>query len=110
MKNNLPISQKAQSANKAKLTALLLVGTIFAMTAPDVFATTGADDFQAIYERLLGWTQGSLGKALSLTFLIIGLIVGLVRGSLIGSVICVGAALALVTMPSILNLIFTATI
>ena len=41
---------------------------------------------------------------------IIGLIVGLVRGSLIGSVICVGAALALVTMPSILNSIFTATI
>lgn len=48
MKNNLPISQKARSADKAKLTALLLVGTIFAMTAPDVLAATGADDFQAI--------------------------------------------------------------
>ncbi|MBS5218093.1 MAG: hypothetical protein KHY61_08445 [Sutterella wadsworthensis] len=54
MKNNLPIPQKARSADKAKLTALLLVGTIFAMTAPDVLAATGADDFQAIYERLLG--------------------------------------------------------
>ena len=110
MKNKLPIPQTAQSADKAKLTVLLLVVSIFALMAPDVFAATGADDFQAIYERLLGWTQGSLGKALSLTFLIIGLIVGLVRGSLIGSVICVGAALALVTMPSILNSIFTATI
>ena len=110
MKNKLPIPQTAQSADKSKLTALLLVGSIFALMAPDVFAATGADDFLAIYERLLGWTQGSLGKALSLTFLIIGLIVGLVRGSLIGSVICVGAALALVTMPSILNSIFTATI
>ena len=109
MKITIPFFQKAESADMIKATALLVIMAALFIATSDAHAATGADDFQAIYERLLGWTQGSLGKALSLTFLIIGLIIGLVRGSLIGSVVCVGAALALVTMPSILNSIFTAT-
>lgn len=87
-------------------TAAVLLVTI----APDCLAApTGAEDFASIYDRLLGWVGGSLGKALALAFLVVGLLAGLVRGSLLAAVTCIGAAIALVSIPSILNALFTAT-
>ncbi|MDO5531912.1 TraA family conjugative transfer protein [Sutterella sp.] len=62
-----------------------------------------------IYGRLLGWTQGTLGKGLALAFLLIGLAVGLIRGSLVGAVVSIGAGLALMCTPAIINSIFTVT-
>ena len=42
-------------------------------------AATGASDFNTLYDRLRGWCGGSLGKALSLGFLVVGLAGGLIR-------------------------------
>lgn len=81
------------------------------MAASDMaLAAEGSSDFQVLYDRLAGWLTGSLGKALALAFLAVGLAAGIVRGSVIAAVTCLGAALALVTMPSILNSLFTGTI
>lgn len=50
---------------------------------------------------------GSLGKSLALGFLLIGLASGLLRGNLSAAVVALGAALALVVGPEIIESVFT---
>ena len=71
-------------------------------------AATGASDFNTLYDRLRGWCGGSLGKALSLGFLVVGLAGGLIRGSIVAAVVATGAALALAVMPDLIDSLFTA--
>lgn len=100
-------------STKTSLTCRTDFGTVgiaaaLTLTFSDMaFAADGATDFSTVYERLHAWATGSLGKALALAFLLVGLAVGLLRGNLSSAVTAAGAALALVTLPSIINAIFT---
>lgn len=106
--------QSTQCSDSTRRRTLLVAGAaaavLLATIAPDCLAApTGAEDFASIYDRLLGWTGGTLGKALALAFLVVGLLSGLLRGSLLAAITCIGAGIALVSIPSILNALFTAT-
>lgn len=103
-------NDKAQSAMRV-LGFLLLIAALCFLASGDCFAADQvSNDFDGIWKRLQDWTQGSLGKSISLLFLLIGLVAGLLRGSIVSCVVCLGAALALATVPSIINSIFTGTI
>ncbi|WP_443743835.1 TraA family conjugative transfer protein [Sutterella sp.] len=103
-------SEKAQSAMRV-LGFLLLIAAVYFLASGECFAADQVtNDFDGIWKRLQDWTQGSLGKSISLLFLLIGLAAGLLRGSIVSCVVCLGAALALATVPSIINSIFTGTI
>ena len=55
-------------------------------------------------------STGTLGKAIALMFLLVGLGVGVIRGSIMGAVGCVAASMALFIGPQIIEQIFTALI
>ncbi len=95
---------------KYALCAILAIA-ILSMLPDPVWAAvseTGSSDFDSLYGRLLGWVGGSLGKSLALVFLLVGLAVGILRGSLMAAVVSIGAGLALILVPTILESIFTA--
>lgn len=91
-------------------TALPAAVAAFGLMSPEAFAASGSDDFSDLWDMLEGWSQGSLGKSISLMFLLVGLGVGVVRGSIIGAVGCVAAAIALFLGPQIVETIFSAVI
>ena len=99
--------QKPLSPAVRTLAAVGIAAALTLTFSDMAFAADGATDFSTVYERLHARATGSLGKALALAFLLVGLAVGLLRGNLSSAVTAAGAALALVTLPSIINAIFT---
>lgn len=94
------------------LLAAALVYAAYALIAdPDpAFAAaspTGTTDFDALYNRLLGWVGGSLGKSVALAFLVVGLCVGIIRGNLTAAIVTLGAGIALAMFPAIIENLFT---
>ena len=72
-------------------------------------ASTGGSEFKSLYELISGWAKGYLGRAIAVSFLVVGLLTGLVRGSVIAAVTAIGAAVALLMLPTIVDAIFGGT-
>lgn len=53
-----------------------------------------------------GWARGYLGRAIAVVFLLVGLLTGLVRGSVVAAVTAMGAAVALLMLPAIIDTLF----
>ncbi len=90
--------------------AAALLYVAYALIADPAFAAsspTGTTDFDALYNRLLGWVGGSLGKSLALAFLVVGLAVGIIRGNLTAAIVTLGAGIALAMFPAIIENLFT---
>ena len=91
---------------------LFLIGAIaFVVLLPVLaLAGTGGTEFQSVYQTLMDWTQGSLGKSIAIGFFLVGLGGGLMRQSLICIVIGIAAALAVNYLPSIMDSLVTGII
>lgn len=87
---------------------VVVTGTI--LFTPDVLAGTGGSEFDDIYNLLVGWTQGTLGKIISLGMFLVGLAAGIVNQSIISVVIGIGGALALYYGPTVINGVVAAVI
>ncbi len=92
---------------KAVFATVLAVWVMLLIAEPAHAASTGSE-FTELYTMLSGWATGALGKAIAIAFLIVGLLTGLVRGSVIGAVTSIGAGVALLMLPSIVDAMFTA--
>jgi len=88
----------------------LLLATMFAIVvgATNVYAGTGGSEFTEIYNLILGWTQGFLGKTLAVGAFLTGIAIGVVRQSLMAIALGIGAAMAVYYTPNIIDGIVTA--
>lgn len=84
---------------------LLCAGFAVVLMTDAVWAA--GSGFDRLQSTLSQWVTGSLGKSLALGFLLIGLASGLLRGNLSAAVVALGAALALVVGPEIIESVFT---
>lgn len=74
-------------------------------------AAAGTDTtFDAIYNTIKGWVEGSLGKLMAVAAFAIGMGVGLVRQSVIAVVIGLAFALIFAYGPGIMESIVTAAV
>ncbi len=75
-------------------------------------ATGGANtgDFDVIVGILTDWTTGTLGQAVAISMVIVGLIAGIARQSLMALVIGVGGGMGLSYAPTVINNVFSAGI
>jgi conjugal transfer pilus assembly protein TraA len=87
-----------------------LVAGALLLIAGGVFAGTTGAEFLQLYNLVLGWATGYLGKVVAIAFLMVGAFAGLVRGSLMGAVSGIGMALVMAIGPGIIDGIVTATI
>lgn len=79
----------------------------FVSTEAAAATSMAPDAFDALYATIAGWCKGTLGKSISLAFLVIGLSLGIIRGSIVAAVTCIAASLSLMIAPTILEAIFT---
>lgn len=93
---------------KIGFAAVLAVWALLLIADP-VHAATGGSEFKSLYDLISGWAQGYLGRAIAVAFLVVGLLTGLIRGSVIAAVTAIGAAVALLMLPTIVDAIFGAT-
>ncbi len=64
------------------------------------------EEFKDLYAMVHDWSQGYLGKTLSITFLLVGLGMGVVRGSVMAAVAAIAAGVALLMLPNIIDAMF----
>lgn len=102
---------------KTKLTktrarsAALRAATALALLSPAMaFAGSTDTTFDSVYTQAVNWTQGSLGRLITLVFILVGLIGGIARQSLIAFAVGVGGGIGLYNAPSIVASLFSANI
>ena len=79
-----------------------------ALAATGVGAVSGVAANDTVWELLVGWTQGALGKVLALGALILGIGFGLVRQSVAAAAVGLGMAIVLQYGPYVINQIIGA--
>ena len=104
--------------NIKKMAKFALVGGAVAAASASVLAasgvgqvdgvTTNTTDFDEVWELLVGWTQGALGKVLALGALILGIGFGLVRQSVAAAAVGLSMAVVLQYGPYVINQIIGA--
>jgi len=78
--------------------------------APDT-ALAGADTtFDDVWVTMRDWTQGSLGKVISGTFVLIGLVYGAAKQSVLGFATGAGAGIGLYASPDVIEEMVSATL
>ncbi len=99
--------KKALTHENLKLAVMLAFVLTFVMTKRAMAGTTGAE-FQNIYNMVVEWTSGYLGKTIALGAFLAGMGIGIVRQSMMAVVSGIGAGLAVAYMPEVMNGIVTA--
>jgi len=88
--------------------ALVMAVFIALMIGKNAVAGTTGSEFQNIYNMVVDWTSGYLGKTIALGAFLAGMGVGIIRQSMMAVVTGIGAGLAVAYMPEIINGIVTA--
>ena len=89
----------------------LFLAAVVAFASSAAFAATSTDtDFDAVVTLLTNWSQGTLGKTLSLGMFIVGIAAGIVRQSVMAAVAGVAGALVMNYGPDTINNVFSALI
>ncbi len=101
MKKLTEMFSKSTLSRKNAVLATVAVGAI--ALGSDAMAGTGGTEFDDIYNLLVGWTQGTLGKIIALGMFMVGLAAGIVNQSIVAVVIGIGGALALYYAPTVIS-------
>lgn len=100
---------RAKSAMKTPaVQTLLLVGLM--CSAQFALAGTGGDSFDSIWVTLTDWMQGTLGRVVAGSMVLVGIVSGIVRQSIMSFATGVGGGVGLYNTPTIIESIMTATI
>ena len=110
----------SQTQMKMGMLLLAYVAATLAMMLPQlvnagtgVASTTYTGDaaaFESVWETLVAWTQGTLGRIAAVSIVVVGVISGIARQSLMSFAIGIGAGMGLYNAPDIIDLIFGATL
>jgi conjugal transfer pilus assembly protein TraA len=88
--------------------AVLLAGLM--CSAQMALAGTGGDSFDSIWVTLTDWMQGTLGRVVAGSMVLVGIVSGIVRQSIMSFATGVGGGVGLYNTPTIIESIMTATI
>jgi conjugal transfer pilus assembly protein TraA len=84
------------------LAMLAITGTVWA----------GVNDgpLADIYDDLIIWSQGSVGRVIVLAFALVGVTAGVANQSIMAFAVCMGAAIGIYNLEGIIEAIFTAVV
>ena len=94
--------------NPAVRKSALLVGLMTA--AATASASTEGTEFQDLYDMLVGWSEGYLGKALAIAAFLTGAIVGFAKSTAMPALVGVVFAVVFSIGPGIISGMMTAVI
>ena len=98
-----------RALTRENLKSTLVMAVLIAlMIGKNAVAGTTGSEFQNIYNMVVDWTSGYLGKTIALGAFLARMGVGIIRQSMMAVVTGIGAGLAVAYMPEIINGIVTA--
>ncbi|RJX72685.1 hypothetical protein D3M70_30975 [Pseudomonas sp. LS-2] len=86
------------------------VALIVTLAASQAMAGTGGDSFDSIWVTLTDWMQGTLGRVVAGSMVLVGIVSGIVRQSIMSFATGVGGGVGLYNTPTIIESIMTATL
>ena len=92
----------------AALAATLMVGALLAPEA--ALAGTGGTEFDDVWDTLVDWTQGTLGRIIAIAIIIVGGCIGVVRQSLMTFAVGLAMGMGLYNAPTIIESIMGSTL
>lgn len=92
--------RKTPVVEKALMLAIA-VGFLFASMLSS--AGGGGTEFTQVYDQITGWANGTLGKTLGVSALLVGLGVGVIKQSVIAAVVAVAMALTAGFGPGVID-------
>ena len=97
---HLGAARKTPSVEKLVMLALL-VGFVFSSMSSQ--AGAGGTEFTQVYDQITGCANGTLGKTLGVSALLVGLGVGVIKQSIIAAVVAIGMALTAGFGPGVID-------
>lgn len=73
------------------------------MGAAAAHAGTGGTAFQTVYDEVSGWTNGTLGKTIAVSALLVGIGIGVIKQSVIAAVVGVSMGLVAGFGPGVID-------
>ena len=70
----MKILHKARESLSKITSTVVVTGMVAYTNVAFALENEHADDFKTLYDQLLGWAGGTLGKSIALLFLLIGLV------------------------------------
>jgi conjugal transfer pilus assembly protein TraA len=89
------------------LLSALMVSAAWATTAGG--GVTGTE-FQALFDMLVGWAEGYLGKALAIAAFVVGALIGFAKSTAMPALVGIVFAIVFGLGPTIINGMFAAVI
>ena len=86
------------------------VALMLTVTESNALAGTGGDSFDSIWVTLTDWMQGTLGRVVAGSMVLVGIVSGIVRQSIMSFATGVGGGVGLYNTPTIIESIMTATL
>ena len=101
---------KAFQANRSRATLVMFAAAMAAVMAGDALAGTGTGTFDQVYQTVTDWTQGTLGRIITLAMIVVGIVAGIGRQSLLAFATGLGAGVGMYNAPDIVDSILQATV
>jgi conjugal transfer pilus assembly protein TraA len=89
-----------KTTKNLQIVALLAVAAMLPLQA---MAGAGGTEFTQVYDQLTGWANGTLGKVLGVSALLVGLGVGVIKQSVIAAVVGIAMALTAGFGPGVID-------
>lgn len=97
-----------QNISQDKLVSYLMLGLMLALFASMACAGTGGTEFDDVYDTVVEWMQGTLGRIIAVSMILVGLVAGVVRQSIMAFVIGVAGGMGLYQAPTVIDAIMSA--
>lgn len=88
----------------------LLMGVAMLTLSEPSFAGGGGQEFDDVWITLEEWTQGTLGRIISLSIILVGAVMGVVRQSLMTFAVGFAMGMGLYNAPTIVDALVGATL
>lgn len=96
------------------VTGVMALAALFLVAMPETaHAGTGGSNsqgFEEVWEILKEWTQGSLGRVIAGSMILVGIIAGIARQSIMSFALGIGGGMGLTYAPNVIESIVSATV
>lgn len=97
-------------ANRSRATLVMFAAALAAVMAGDAMAGTGTGTFDGVWTTVVDWTEGTLGRIITLAMIVVGIVAGIGRQSLLAFATGLGAGVGLYNASDIVESILQATV
>ena len=101
---------ETKSVVLSRALTLGVVGVVALSLSDASLAGTGGEAFDDVWSTLTDWTQGTLGRIIAGSMVLVGIVGGIARQSLMAFALGVGGGMGLYNTPTVVESVMSATL